>query len=112
MAHFALAVAKVIGSGGAWVIGSKLFGHGLDKSTQQYKKLFARPQNWQQVILNVGTIKQQQQNITLNSFYNLSLLEISVNIQQIITNNTNRRNPICNIKENCIIITKIIILTT
>ena len=60
MAHaFALAVAKTIGSGGAWVIGSKIFGHGLDKSSRQWKRLTANPQPWQQVILNVGLSHNQ-----------------------------------------------------
>ncbi len=54
MAHFAIAGAKMIASGAAWVLGSKLFSHGIDKSSKQWQKLTARPQDWQQVILNIG----------------------------------------------------------
>eukprot|EP01083_Nonionella_stella_P162464 533405_1 len=74
MAHFALAVAKTIGSGGAWVIGSKLFGHGLDRSSRLWKKVAERPKGWQQVTLNIGGVVFPTSRKTLLSSPKLSTL--------------------------------------
>ena len=73
MTHF-LWLAKAVGNAGAWVLGSKVVGHGLETSSREWKKLTANPQPWQQVILNIGGVQFPTSRKTILSSPKLSSL--------------------------------------
>ena len=67
MAHFAV-IGKAILNGGLWVLGSKMFGHGIDKSSKKWQKLTSKPQQWQMVQLNIGgTVYSTSRGTVLSS---------------------------------------------